>query len=415
MPGFLCNHCGHENNEVALYCRNCGALQEPESARTLDAAAQTAEAEQEEIEQEEAERPPEDVPQTATGSNTETEPPAQDRPVAAQAPAQPLLLDALAGLIPEREVSYFGSTWAPALLSAEPLAPSVLEEMKSRFGMSTPPVSVHRTDKPPAEAIHRQFILYAVMLLAALLPFWLGSLSLPAVPYNWDGTEAAWQTIQDLEAGSQVLIYWQNDPGVAGELDLPLMPVLTHLLAVPAELHLVTQHPLGLAQARGLLDTVRRRQAVALSEVEPSATVHEIGFWPGGYAVLPGLLPWLATHEPDLQIVVSADSNDVIHWLEQVAPHVKAPVLAVTSAGIDQMIRPYQDSAQLVGVVRGYNGAQAYAQRNAARFPNLQARETELHMAAQNWVSAALILAFLTALLLRHYVTPPWTQTDLDS
>ncbi len=410
MPGFLCNHCGHENDEVTLYCRNCGALREPESARTPDAAAQAAEPGREETEQTAG-----NVPPMATDADTETEPPARDSPGAVQAPAQPVLLDVLAGLIPERKVSHFGSTWAPAQLSSEPLAPSALEEMKSRFGLSSPPVSVHRTGKPPAEAIHRQFLLYAVILLAALLPFWLGSLSLPARPYPWDDTEAAWQTIQGLEAGSQVLVYWQNEPAVSGELDLPLMPVLTHLLAVPAELHLVTQHPLGLAQARGLLDTVRRRQAVALRDVEPSATIHEVGFWPGGYAVLPGLLPWLATHEPDLQIVVSADAHDVIRWLEQVAPHAKAPVLAVTSAGIDQVIRPYQDSAQLVGVVRGYNGAQAYAQRNAARFPHLQARETGLHMAAQNWVSAALILAFLTALLLRHYVTPPWTQTDLDS
>jgi len=66
-------------------------------------------------------------------------------------------------------------------------------------------------------------------------------------------------------------------------------------------------------------------------------------------------------------------------------------------------------------VVRGYNGAQAYAQRNAARFPDLQTRETALHTAAQNWVSTALILAFLTALLLRYYVAPRWMQEDLDS
>lgn len=410
MSGFLCNHCGHENDAAALYCWNCGALQEPEAADAPDPAP----AEKEPV-RTETEKTAEDLPETTPDPDTKTDLPEQDSPEAARSPEEPLLLDVFPGLIPEREVAYFGSTWAPALPAPESLDAAALAEMQAYCRLSATPVPVRRTGKPPAEALHRQFLLYAVLLSAALLPFWLGSLSLPAVPYDWDGTAAAWQIIQDLEPGSPVLVYWQNAPAVAGELDLPLMPILTHLLAVPVELHLFTQHPLGLAQARRLLDTVRRRQAVALSDVEPAATIHEVGFWPGGYVVLPGLRPWLATHEPELQIVVSADAQDIVHWLEQVAPHTEAPVLAVTSAGIDQVIRPYRDSAQLAGVVRGYNGAQAYAQRNAARFPDPQTRATVLHTAAQNWVSTALILAFLTALLLRYYVAPRWMQEDLDS
>ncbi len=403
MPGFLCTHCGHDNDEADLYCQNCGALRFSESARVPDAPSTDRD-----LGREETARTPSDVPKVVPAPDTEMESPEQDDPAA----AQPELLDVLAGLIPEREVAHFGRVWAPAQPVSDPLEPAMVEEMKSRFGMSPLPDPARRPGKSPTEAIHRQFLLYGAILLAALLAFGLGSLSLPVAPYPWSGTEDAWQIIQNLDPGSQVLVYWQNDPAVAGELNLPLTPVLTHLLAVPADLHLFTQHPLGLAQARELLRTIQRRQAVTLSDMETSARIQEVGFWPGGYVVLPGLLPWLATHEPDLQIVVSADARDVIHWLEQVAPHTAAPVLAVTSAGVDPLIQPYRDSDQLAGVVRGYNGAQAYARLNAARFPNLQERETALHMATQNWVSTALILAFLAALLLRYYVTPPWIQLD---
>ncbi len=410
MPSFLCHHCGHENEAGDLYCRHCGALREPEAVHPPDAAPPDTESARAE-----PGKTPGDGPEPGTDPETQTETPEQDTSEVGQAAAQPVLLHVLTGLIPERDVAHFGGTWVPAPQASESLDPATLEEMQARFDLSAAPASMPRPGKPPAEDIRRQFLLYAVLLLAALLPFWLGSLSLPTVPYPWDGTQAAWQTIQNLGPGSQVLVYWQNNPAVAGELDLPLIPVLTHLLAVPADLHLVTQHPLGLAQARELLGTVRRRQAVALRDVTPPATVQEVGYWPGGPVVLPGLRPWLATHEPDLQIVVSAEVHDVIHWLEQVAPHVETPVLAITSAGLDQQIRPYQDSTQLAGVVRGYHGAHAYARLNADRFPDLQTRETGLHMAAQNWVSTALILAFLIALLLRSYITPPWTQADLDS
>ena len=410
MPAFLCNHCGQENSGVNPYCQNCGALRDSEVADSAGTSSTVPAGIQQEPKGITG-----DLTEFTSESKSESKAEYVDTTGSTRSPDQPLLLNVLAGLIPERLVDHFHPIWAQAQASTETTDTSVLQEMKSQFGKSEALTSIQLTGTPNTESLRKQWLLYGAILLAAFLPFWFGSMSLPNEPYNWGGTEAAWQTIQDLEPGSNVLIYWQNNPAVAGELDLPVTPVLTHLLAVPADLHFFTQHPLGLAQARRLLAIVRRRQAIALSGAEISAVVHEIGYWPGGYVVLPGLLPHLAKLEPDLHIVITADAEDVIHWLEQVGPHTTVPILAVTSAGVDQVIRPYQDSNQLAGLVRGYNGAEAFAQLNADRFPNLQGKKIELHMAAQNWVSTALILAFLASLLLRFYAIPSWEQTELDS
>ena len=410
MSVYPCIHCGQAYSGDDPYCQNCGALRESEVAETATHSfAETALVPQ----------GPEgftgDLPESNSESETGTAAENGETTGANKVSDGPLLLNVLAGLIPERVVDHFPPNWAQAQGSSVSSDNSILQEMKSRFGISGSLTLIQPTGIPHSESLRKQWWLYGAILLAALLSFWLGSMSLPNETYDWGGTEAAWQAIQELEPGSNVLIYWQNHPAVAGELDLPVVPVLTHLLAVPVDLHFFTQHPLGLAEARRLLAMVRRRQAIALSENETSAIVHEIGYWPGGYVVLPGLLSHLAKIEPDLHIVITADADDVIHWLEQVGPHTAVPILAVTGAGVDQVIRPYQDSEQLAGLVRGYNGAQAYAQLNADRFPNLQRKKIQLHMAAQNWISAALILAFLASLLLRLYAIPSWEQTELDS
>lgn len=410
MTGFLCSHCGHENNEEDPYCLQCGAFRESGPAESPSPGKPAVN-----DPREETEGLASDVPQASMEVQNEEAPPKNTYPEEERVSQQPTLLNVLAGLIPERELSPFGRIWAPPRIKTETSNPSVLEDMKERFGMEIQSPSVQLTGRLSSESISRQWLLYGFIFLAALMPYWLGSTSLPVSPYSWEGTEEAWQTIQSLEPGSSVMVFWQNEPAVAGELDLPMTPVLTHLLAIPADLHLFSQHPLGLAQARELLGIVQRRQAVGLSDSSSPATVHEIGFWPGGFVVLPGLRPWLQDINPDLQILVTANAVDVIHWLELVAPLHSSPVIAITSTGIDQVIRPYQDSNQLAGVVRGYSGAQEYAQFNAHRFPNLQSKAFAHHAATQNWVSATMILCFLAALLLRHYAPLPWKNSDFDA
>jgi hypothetical protein len=84
----------------------------------------------------------------------------------------------------------------------------------------------------------------------------------------------------------------------------------------------------------------------------------DVRFLPGGAVALPSL----GSVRSQLAIVLAAQPEDVQHWLEQVAPLNRAPVVAVTAAGADPPLRPYWQSGQLVGLVSGFDGAYHYVQ-----------------------------------------------------
>ncbi|MFN2169656.1 MAG: hypothetical protein ACK2U9_25775, partial [Anaerolineae bacterium] len=88
-------------------------------------------------------------------------------------------------------------------------------------------------------------------------------------------------------------------------------------------------------------------------------------------------------------------AEDVQYWLEQVQPVNGVPVIAVTGAGADPVLRPYVDSGQLRGLVSGFDGGERYDQLTGR--PR-QAEETEqwrVRLAAQNWGQLALLVIIL--------------------
>lgn len=394
-----CAHCGNVLSGNDPYCSNCGALRDPPQS---DAAADA---------QETSPRPEtgQEIPETEQAA--ETEDTAVNSAEGDSVPEESLLADAVDGLIPERELPAWLDLWRPAASAG------VAGEGRTQSGprFSPPPagplLEMQRTSRPHSAPVHRQLLLYAAILAAALLSFWLGSLDLPSEPYQWEGVQPAWTAMRKLEPGSEVLVFWQNHPGAEGELNMPAAEVLAQLLAQPVRLHLLSQHPLGLPQARRLLERVRSSSQTGS---ELPGEVEEIGYWPGGHAILPALAPRLRRAEPDLMLIVTADAQDAIHWLEQAGPMTDAPAIAVTSAGAAPMLRPYMETGQLQGLVQGYSGAGAFAslEDDPLRIRRGPSRET--HAAAQNWVTAVLVLAFVAALLLRHYIVPPWGETSRE-
>lgn len=399
-----CAHCGYRNEDDARYCLNCGArlIPDPEPETGLpELQAETLWSEPEHPDPSSPAAPEPEIDGAEPASFT------------------PYLTEHLPGLMPEhaelRKDSYFGQDDTEGMeLSAQ-----TLNDMRSWFSQD-PVLPVYtETGRPRTMAVRQQYLLFVLIGLAACMPFWLPSTVPPSRPYRWDGTQDAWQIIQNLEPGSRVLVLWQNEPSVAGELDLPLSAVLHHLLTVPADLHLLSQHPLGLLQARLLLQAVAA-DILALSQTAipldgAEALVHEIGYWPGGYAVLPGLAPWTEAQPPDLHLIVTANAADVLHWLELVVPGTDAPAVAITTAGTGQVVRPYLDSGQLAGLVTGYEGAHYYTGLLQDAGTPVAAPELARHAAAQNWITACLVTMILVTILFRDPPALPWTSRHLES
>jgi hypothetical protein len=265
-----------------------------------------------------------------------------------------------------------------------------------------------------------------VLGLAVALPVLLRVDGPTGVPYRWPGVEAAYRTVENLGPEALVVVYWAYDPATAGEMDLVMQPVIRHLLAQRVRLAVVSPLPGGTASARRLFDRVRsgldRPSALALAAETSWPTT--FSYLPGGAAVLPLLARTPASvllEEPDraaaevrravaqrpaLALVAAAHAEDAQDWLEQVQPLDGAPVVAVTGAGADPILRPYLDSGQVRGLVSGFDGAYAYQQLLepfAARAgPPWLARQLIL----QNWGQLALLaviaLGNLAALLGRE-------------
>lgn len=267
--------------------------------------------------------------------------------------------------------------------------------------------------------------IFALLGVAIGLPALLFLAGPVGLPYRWPGVEDAYLTIQGVAPNTLVVVYWAYDPATAGELDLTMQPVMRHLLQRRARLAVITTAPAGIGSAERLIAQVRsspgsENLTVAADLGQPVT----YAYLPGGAASLPllardpalGLLENIMVVSPEqrdmlvptpsLIVAAAAQAEDVQHWLEQVQPLDRTPVIAVTAAGADPILRPYRDSNQLSGLVSGFDGAHAYRQL-LDPFVAPESNVQFLHqIILQNWghlaLLAAIVLGNLAALLSRE-------------
>jgi hypothetical protein len=266
------------------------------------------------------------------------------------------------------------------------------------------------------------FALVGVAIGLPALLFLGGPIGLPA---RWSGVEDAYLTIQGVAPNTLVVVYWAYDPATSGEIDLAMQPVMRHLLQRRARLAIVTTTPGGIGSAERLIAQVRAAQGTEnLTLAADLGQPITFSYLPGGAASLPilardpaiGLLEniMIASPEqreslaprPTLVVAAGATTEAVQQWLEQVQPLDRIPVIAVTAAGADPVLRPYRDSNQLSGLVSGFDGAYAYRQL-LDPFVAPESNNTLLHqIILQNWghfaLLAAIVLGNLAALLGRE-------------
>jgi hypothetical protein len=295
---------------------------------------------------------------------------------------------------------------APRLALAPGVAPLPAEQLRIIRALmgEAPPVA-------PIPAVARRTasvrVSWVFWLLAAAvgLPALLRLGGPDGIPHQWPGVTDGYAAIQSLTPESLVVVYWAYDPATAGEMDLVMQPVVRHLFMRQARLAVVSPLPGGPATAARLIEQARTGPAPT-GATEPASFT----FLPGGAAVLPllardpaaALLEEPAAVEresarriierlPALVVVAAAHAEDVQDWLEQVQPLERTPVVAVTGAGADPILRSYWDSGQLRGLVSGFDGAYAYEQLlepfAARASPPPLARQIIL----QNWGQLALI------------------------
>ena len=442
---FGCPHCGQPNPLGATFCAACGAY-----LLSLDAAKlsrrSSPPADDEPIFQ-----PDNDAPLPAPDP-AQTQPwlrpdfdqpdppesgpsPLDDQPwLRADNEAQPTdpaprpapqrLVGGLQGLIEPIEIdqSLFRSEAAtPTLSGLDDLPYETRRELRQLFAADVPILEdpAQESQQPgqsgaQGRGLWRRNWIYGLLLAALLLGLWSANAPADSRPHSWPGVSAAYSAIDSLPADAVVLVNWAYDPSNAGEMDLAALPVIEHLVEKGARLLVVSQLPGGPATARRLMQVARSGASQAALSRQLGDTLVEGGYLPGGVASLPLLgqapaqsvpvdmqgrsvnnraaMKALATDSPALLLILAARSEEVQRWIEQVQPLNDAPIVAVTSAGVDPVIRPYVDSGQITGLVSGYAGGMEYRTLMADVLSKASQESQRRHITGQNWAFVVLLL-----------------------
>ena len=441
MSTFDCPHCGYSNTDAAHFCEQCGTIlartPPPDSSAPTPAGPDTMAGERAGLEGGQGSDEPVfghswPGPLAAGGEAGEDSEP--DAPVPRDDGQPEPLLGEFPGLLEPVDPLEFAT--AGSRISElgkeegqQPPSEAVDEEdrrsLRELFSAEFPLEARAATETPRdsgangqvGRGMPRRFQLEWLLLLVLIVAYLRATQAPPGGPgpHALPGLPQAHRQIATLPPDSLVLVNWAYDPATAGEMDRVAQPVIEHLLLRGAKLIVVSQLPAGMASARRLIakaeDAVRQpgRSQVATN------VVIEAGFLPGGPASLPllGVAPaqtlpldpgWLDlkdrftvagldTADTFLNLVVAARTEDVRDWLEQVQPLNEGAVVAVTSAAADIPLRPYLQSAQLSGLVSGWDGGSAYRLRSERAASPEERTVAGRLISGQNWGFAILIVA----------------------
>lgn len=227
-----------------------------------------------------------------------------------------------------------------------------------------------------------RYAIGTLLLVATALPLLLGvgNASRPVLD-AYPESAALYSAIDALPADSPVLVVFDVEPSLIGEVAAPATVVLDHLLQKQSRLVFLSTQPTGPALVENLLHTYLAAQ--------PSVGTNDylnLGFLSGGLAALrqftvdpraalpevpsTGEDPWARqvltdVHSLDdfgLVLVMVSDAESGRAWIEQSASSLSKGLLVVSSAQAAPVLRPYLQShpATLRGLVAGLAGAAYY-------------------------------------------------------
>lgn len=229
-----------------------------------------------------------------------------------------------------------------------------------------------------------RWLLFLALVLAVGLPLLVRGAFTPQASLFPDGTLATMGVVNGLPENAAVLLVFDYEMALVGELEAVAAPVVDHLMLRGARLTMLSTTPGGPLLAERFL--VRTQ---ADHQYQPGSQYVNLGYLPGGAA---GVLSFaqsparsmplsveggLAWETPVLQGVKGISDFDAVFvlsdnvegaraWIEQAGPRLKnRPLVMVVSAQIEPVMRPYFDSGQVKGLIGGLEGGAAYEMVNS--------------------------------------------------
>lgn len=224
-----------------------------------------------------------------------------------------------------------------------------------------------------------RWVIAAVLLVVIGVTIASGINVVPAQTLYPPEMIGAMQITAGLEANSPVLVVFDYQPALSGEMEAAAESLIDHVLYSGARLTLLSTLPTGPALAERFLDNTQ-----AEHNYQAGLQYINLGYLSGGpagmldFAQSPQLAAPLGTDgqpawgTPPLAgiqtisdyavVIILTDDSDVGRtWVEQTSNILgDTPLLMVISAQAEPMIRPYYDSGQIQGLVTGLVGGKGY-------------------------------------------------------
>jgi hypothetical protein len=192
--------------------------------------------------------------------------------------------------------------------------------------------------------------------------------------------------IEAIPANAPILIAFDYEPALSGELEAVAAPLVDRLQSKGARFTLVSTSLTGPALAKRFFDTTLLVNSHQYLSEEQYVNLGYLAGGPAGISyfvsdpadampyTVNGTPAWGSQHLPPLQgilrlsdfaaVIILTDNADTgRNWIEQSGQYLgKTPMLMVVSAQAEPMIQPYFDSGQLKGLVSGLPDAKTYEQ-----------------------------------------------------
>ncbi len=257
----------------------------------------------------------------------------------------------------------------------------LLKSMVEREQAVTPPT--RRSVANPQQIL--RWIIAVLLLAVTIGALWLGNsftLARPDPVGMPPENLAVVSLVNELGPEDRVLLAFEYQPGLSGELEAASSALVQHLLLQQAQLVLVSTQPVG----PGLGEAFLKEHFSGVSYINQGGYAN-LGYVSGGSAGLLGLAgdirqggsdhPWdqppldaiQSIRDFSLVLVLTDDPDVARSWIEQVGPALDLdgtgqgiPLAMVVSAQAEPLVYPYYSASprQISGLVSGVTGGAYY-------------------------------------------------------
>ena len=255
-------------------------------------------------------------------------------------------------------------------------------------------------------------IIYLLLAIAVILPMLL-DIKLPVESDDYART--AYRAIEDTfkQKDKKILLSFDYGPSTEPELGPMSFAIMKQVLLSGNEVHLSALFPTGMGMMTQTIDKIKSDSDLQNSNIDLNENIIELGYAPGGEAVIKGMLSDIPKIFPDAKnkvknlcdydfiVSFSAGSPGSKEWVQFAGDQsvtqcdgkkIKVTT-GVTAVQVTELL-PYVNSGQLKGILAGLSGAASYESLVGVYGP------ASKNMTPQSFAHILIVLLNLDSLLL---------------